>query len=115
MNVVATTWVDIIQGTELDEFADEVDFNPDDPNAERICWNKPASLIEVKQTPYSRASGTDRVVRYATLRISARLEIKKGATVRDRRTGLIWIVDTPSNIQNPAMTPDTRVDLRRTV
>jgi hypothetical protein len=115
MNVVANTWVDIVRGTEVDEFADEVDLDPDDPAATRICWNKPAALTEIKQNPYSRAAGMDRVVRYATLRISARLEITRGCTVRDRKTGYIWIVDTPANIHNPAITPDTRVDLRRTI
>lgn len=119
MNLVATTWVDIVRGTVLDDFADETDLLPDDADAERVAWEEPASLIERSNNPYSRAGGIDRVVRYATLRVKAvldsGLEIQKGDRVRDRNTGKIWIVDVPSDIQNPAFTADTRVDLRRTV
>lgn len=115
MNAVATTWVDIVRGSSQDENDDDTDLGIDDSGAEHIAWNEPASLIERSVNSYSRAAGTDRNVRYASLRTRSGLQIRKGDRVRDRRTTLIWIVDTPSDIQNPAYTADTRVDLRRTV
>lgn len=119
MNLVATTWVDIVRGTASDEFDDESDLLPDDEAATRVAWEEPASLIERSQNAYSRSTGTDRNVRYATLRVNgsldSELQIQKGDRVRDRKTGYIWIVDTPADVQNPAFSADTRVDLRRTL
>jgi hypothetical protein len=119
MNLVATTFADIVRGTASDENDDESDLLPDDAAATRVAWNEPVSLIERSNTPYNRSGGVDRVVRYATLRVKSALtsglQIQKGDRVRDRNTGLIWVVDVPSNVQNPAFTADTRVDLSRTV
>lgn len=109
MNLIATTWVDILGGSTTDEYQDAVDG--DTVIQERV----PASLIEVNQNPYSNSSMEPRVTRFARLRVRSDIRIARGHRIRDHKTNLVWTVDTPVDMQNPAYTPDQRVDLRRTV
>lgn len=109
MNTIATTWIDVLQGTEEDEFLDTVDTDT------VVHARIPASLIERNQNPSGDSSMEPRVTRFATLRVRSSIRIVRGQRIKDRKTGLIWTVDTPAELQSPAHTPDQRVDLRRTV
>lgn len=107
---IGTTWVDVLGGAiTTDEYQDPVDG--DTVLQQRI----PASLIEVNQNPYGESSMEPHVTRFARLRVRSDIRIARGHRIRDYKTGFVWTVDTPVDMQNPAYTPDQRVDLRRTV
>lgn len=108
MQAIATTALTVLRGTEEDEFGDERD--PDIPHATRV----PASLTEQTRRVTTRENPTPRIVRYAVARVPARTDVTDQDRVRDERTGAIYIVEAVSQMANPAIEVDRRLDLRRT-
>lgn len=108
MQAIATTQVEILRGTTTDEFGDEKDTNT--PIASGI----PASLVEQTRRVTTRDNPTPRIVRYAVARVPANTDVTDQDRVRDQRTGAIYIVEAVSAMDNPALTVDRRLDLRRT-
>ncbi|MFF7130395.1 hypothetical protein [Streptomyces sp. NPDC008240] len=108
MQAVATTRISILRGTTTDAYGDEQDT--DTPVATGI----PASLTEQSRRVTTRDDPTPRIVRYAIARVPARTDVTDQDRVRDERTGAIYSVDAVSSMANPAVTPDLRLDLRRT-
>lgn len=105
---LATTTIAVLRGTATDAYGDEQDT--DTPVATGI----PASLTEQSRRVTTRDDPTPRIVRYAVARVAAGIDITDQDRVRDERTGAVYIVDAVSSMANPAVTPDLRLDLRRT-
>lgn len=108
MQAIATTRISVLRGTSVDAYGDEVDI--DTPVASGI----PASLTEQSRRVTTRDDPTPRIVRYTVARVAAGTDIQDLDRVRDERTGAVYIVDAVSSMANPAVTPDIRLDLRRT-
>ena len=108
MQAIATTSVSILRGTTTDAYGDEKDT--DTP----VHTGIPASLIEQSRRVTTRDDPTPRIVRYAVARVPANTDITDQDRVRDERTGAVYIVEATSSMANPAVTPDIRLDLRRT-
>lgn len=108
MQAVATTKVTILRGTTTDVYGDEQDT--DTP----IATGVPASLTEQSRRVTTRDDPTPRIVRYAVARVTAGTDITDQDRVRDERTGAVYIVDAVSQMANPAVAADLRLDLRRT-
>ena len=105
---IATTTISVLRGTTTDAYGDEQDtYTP-------IATGVPASLTEQTRRVTTRDDPTPRVVRYAVARVAAGTDVIDQDRVRDERTGAVYIVDAVSQMANPALTPDLRLDLRRT-
>lgn len=107
MQLVATTTVSVLRGTETDTYGDEQD------TIDVVSTGTPASIIEGRQNVLTGADNIPRVVRIFKLRAPAYLDVRRGDRIKDERNGEIYIVDAPVRVQNPAYTTDLRVDLRR--
>lgn len=105
---IATTTISILRGTTTDAWGDEQDT--DTP----VHTGIPASLTEQTRRVTTRDDPTPRIVRYAVARVSAGTDVTDQDRVKDERTGAIYSVDAVSQMPNPALTPDLRLDLRRT-
>ncbi|MCX5522202.1 hypothetical protein OG342_04875 [Streptomyces bobili] len=105
---LATTTVTVLRGTTTDTYGDEQDLNT--PHLTGI----PASLTEQTRRVTTRENPTPRIVRYAVARVAAGTDVTDQDRLRDERTGAVYIVEAVSSMANPAVTPDLRLDLRRT-
>lgn len=108
MLALATTTLTVYRGTTTDAYGDEQDT--DTPIATGI----PASLTEQSRLVTTRDDPTPRIVRYAVARVTAGTDITDQDRVKDERTGAVYIVDAASQMTNPAVASDLRLDLRRT-
>lgn len=108
MLALATTTLTVYRGTTTDAYGDEQDTST--PIATRI----PASLTEQSRRVTTRDNPTPRVVRYAVGRVTAGTDIQDQDRLVDERTGAVYIVDAVSQMANPAVAADLRLDLRRT-
>lgn len=105
---IATTTIAILRGTTTDTWGDETDTDT------AVRTGIPASLTEQTRRVTTRDDPTPRIVRYAVARVAAGTDVTDQDRVRDERTGAVYIVDAVSSMANPAVTPDLRLDLRRT-
>lgn len=108
MLAVATTTLTVYRGTTTDGYGDEQDT--DTP----IYTGIVASLTEQSRRVTTRDDPTPRIVRYAVARVTAGTDITDQDRVLDERTGAVYIVDAVSQMANPAVASDLRLDLRRT-
>lgn len=108
MLAVATTTLTVLRGTTTDAYGDEQDT--DTP----VHTGIQASLTEQTRRVTTRDNPTPRIVRYAVARVTAGTDITDQDRVRDERTGATYIVDAVSQMANPAVAADLRLDLRRT-
>lgn len=107
MHLVPTTEIDVLRGTSTDAYGDETDTS-------EIVYKKiPASIIERSSIVETGTSGRPRKIRQFGARVSAKVKLQNGDRIRDRNTGDIYIVDSIARVQNPIISVDTRVDLRR--
>ena len=105
---IATTTLAVLRGTTTDAYDDEQDTDT------ALYTGIPASLTEQTRRVTTRDDPTPRIVRYAVARVAADTDVTDQDRVRDERTGAVYIVDAVSSMANPAVTPDLRLDLRRT-
>ncbi|WP_159006883.1 hypothetical protein [Streptomyces sp. NRRL S-813] len=105
---IATTTLAVLRGTTTDAWGDEADT--DTPKYTGI----PAALTEQTRRVTTRDDPTPRIVRYAVARVAAGTDVTDQDRIKDERTGAIYTVDAVSSMANPAVTPDLRLDLRRT-
>jgi hypothetical protein len=105
---VATTTLTVLRGTTTDAYGDEQDTDT------VVATGVVASLTEQSRRVTTRDDPTPRVVRYAVARVTAGTDITDQDRVRDERTGAVYIVDAVSQMANPAVAADLRLDLRRT-
>lgn len=105
---IATTTLAVLRGTTTDTWGDEADTNTP------VYTGIPASLTEQSRRVTTRDNPTPRIVRYAVARVTAGTDITDQDRVRDERTGAVYIVDAVSQMANPAVAADLRLDLRRT-
>jgi hypothetical protein len=108
MLALATTTLTVYRGTTTDTYGDEQDT--DTPVHTGIA----ASLTEQSRRVTTRDNPTPRIVRYAVARVTAGTDITDQDRLVDERTGAVYIVDAVSQMANPAVSADLRLDLRRT-
>lgn len=108
MLALATTTLTVYRGTTTDAYGDEQDT--DLP----VHTGIPASLTEQSRRVTTRDNPTPRIVRYTVARVTAGTDITDQDRVVDERTGAVYIVDAVSQMANPALASDLRLDLRRT-
>ena len=107
MTFLASTTVDVLRGTTLDAYGDEV------PGTAPVEAGVPMSLIERVRLVRDSASGEYRRVAYVQGRCMAGVDIRDSDRVRDTCTGVIYTVlarRTPGSIVGLA---DLEVDLLR--
>jgi hypothetical protein len=105
---IATTTVSILRGTTTDAYGDEQDTDT------VIASGIPAALTEQTRRVTTRDDPTPRIIRSAVARVAAGTDVTDQDRLRDDRTGATYIIDAVSAFANPAITPDIRIDLRRT-
>lgn len=105
---LATTNISILRGTATDDFGDIADTDT------VIARGIPAALTEQTRRVTTREDPTPRIIRYAIARVAAGTDVTDQDRIRDERTGAVYIIDAVSAFANPAVTPDLRLDLRRT-
>ena len=105
---IATTALTVLRGTTTDAYGDAQDTST------VLRTGIPASLTEQSRRVTTRDNPTPRIVRYAVARVAAGTDVTDQDRVRDERTGAVYIVEAVSSMANPAVTPDLRLDLRRT-
>lgn len=111
MPALATTTITILTGSAVDEFGDPTD------GTTVAASGMPASLIEQSRIVHDPTDPTPRVVRFTTCRTApttAGLAITSDDRVKDESTDDIYIIDSISKPENPALGQDIRLDLRRT-
>ncbi|HEY9353679.1 MAG TPA: hypothetical protein VIP28_10525 [Nocardioides sp.] len=108
MLALATTTLTVYRGTTTDTYGDEQDT--DTP----VHTGIRASLTEQSRRVTTRDDPTPRIVRYAVARVTAGTDITDQDRLLDERTGAVYIVEAVSQMANPAVTADLRLDLRRT-
>lgn len=108
MLAVATTTVAVLRGTTEDAWGDETDTDT------AVQTGVPIALTEQSRRVTTRDDPTPRIVRYAVGRVTAGTDITDQDRLRDERTGVVYIVDAVSQMTNPAVAADLRLDLRRT-
>lgn len=108
MLAVATTTIAVYRGTTTDAYSDEQDANIP------VHTGISASITEQSRRVTTRDDPTPRIVRYAVGRVTAGTDITDQDRIRDERTGAVYIVDAVSQMTNPAVAADLRLDLRRT-
>lgn len=108
MQAIATTRVTVLRGTTTDAYGDEQDL--DTPVATGI----PCALTEQSRRVTTRDDPTPRIIRTTIARVPAGTDVQDQDRLRDERTGVTYIVDSPSSMANPTIAVDLRLDLRRT-
>lgn len=108
MLAVATTTVSVLRGTATDAWGDEADANTVVRAGVQIALTEQSRRVTTRDDP------TPRIVRYAVGRVTAGTDITDQDRLRDERTGVVYIVDAVSQMTNPAVASDLRLDLRRT-
>ena len=108
---IATTTVRSFRGSGVDEYDDPTDTSEDDPTNDDKAI--PASIIETSRKISDPNSGEARVIRYITGRISPVWDVVTGDRLKDDKTGKFYLVVGTSSPQGPAVTPDTKLDLKQ--
>lgn len=107
MNGVATTTIAILRGTSTDDYGDEVDTSTE------VATGIPASIQEQRQTVTTPDDPQPRVVRVYTGRVKAGTDVQTGDRIKDETTDDIYVIDQFSQVANPILRNDIRLDLRR--
>lgn len=108
MLALATTTISVLRGTATDAYGDEQDTDT------VVYSGIPAAITEQSRRVTTRDDPTPRIVRYPVGRVTAGTDIQDQDRIRDDRTGAVYIVDAVSQMANPAVAADLRLDLRRT-
>jgi hypothetical protein len=103
-----TTRVDVLRGTAEDDFGDTVDTDT------VVMTDIPASIIERTQRVHEPKDGQDRIVNIAKGRLPRGTGVLKGDRLRDRTTGVIYVVDNVYEQANPFWRQDQSLDLSLT-
>lgn len=109
MIALATTRVDVLRGDTTDQFADPIDDNTVDPHLEDV----PMSVVEQRRRVNNPTDGTPRVVRYVTGRAPHGTDVAPGDRIRDRRTAVLYMVESVDQPQHPVLASDLRMDLKK--
>lgn len=109
MWAVPTCSVVIQDGSESDEWGDEVDNI--DFSSEPIL----ASIIENRQLVTTPADGRVQTVRQFTGRLPREYagDVIPGSRLYDQANGRVFVVDAVTSVDNPYLDQDVRLDLRR--
>ena len=86
MTFLATTTADVLRGSTLNEYQDEV------PGGAPIHSGVPVSILERSRITRDPSTGESRTMRYVVGRAVAGLDIRESDRVHDRRTGEIYAV-----------------------
>lgn len=107
MKARANTRVTILRGTSTDAFGDPVD------TLTEVATGITASIIEQRKTVTNPVDGVVRRVRYTTGRLPAGTDLRDGDRVKDEKTGVIYMFDASSQVENAVRTNDIHLDLKR--
>lgn len=103
----ANTRVTILRGTSTDAFGDPVD------TLTEVRTGVTASIMEQRKTVTNPVDGMPRQVRFTTGRLPAGTDLRNGDRIKDEKTGVIYMFDASSQVENAIRTNDLRIDLRR--
>lgn len=109
MLAVATTRVDVLRGTSVDEYLDEIDGDDKVLAIEAV----PASIIEQTKQVSDSVSGAPRVIRFHICRIAHGLDIRITDRIRDRETREVYAIESMTTPKSPTNKGDLRLDLVR--
>jgi hypothetical protein len=101
----ATTTITIYRGQTNDEWGDVED------NDNIVASGVLASILEQKIWSSPEVSTQPHNYRYARLRVKKGTDIQTNDRIYDERFGQTWIITNISQLQNPALGQDKRIDL----
>lgn len=109
--MIATTRAELLRGSATDALGDEVDGNTPVPGA---ASDFGVSLIEKSRNVQDPETGTWRAVSYVEAQITRRLDIREGDRLRDKRTGIIYLISDKSVVpRSLAGMSSTTLELRQ--
>lgn len=107
MNARPTTTVSILRGSSTDEYGDPTDA------LTAVATGLPASLLERTQRITKYGERTPQIITYYTCRLPGDTVLQPEDRIKDETTGYIYVMDNYSQVANPLLVNDVRVDLRR--
>lgn len=107
MNARPTTTVTILRGTGTDEYGDPTD------TLTEVATGLPASILERTQRVTKFGERTPQIITYYTARLPGDTVLHAQDRIKDETTGVIYVMDNFSQVANPLLVNDVRVDLRR--
>lgn len=102
-----TTTISILRGSALDEYGDDVDSKT--PAYEHI----PCSLLEQSRFVFDQSTSTPMTIRIIIGRVGSGTDIIEDDRVLDELTQEIYMVRSVSQVQNPFIASDIRLELKR--
>ena len=102
----ATTTISVLRGQDTDDWGDPIDQDIVVQTGIR------ASIIEYKIYAKGEVTTQPRNIRYARLRVTKGTDIRTNDRIKDERTNTIWLITNISEVQNPVIGQDTRIDLQ---
>ena len=103
---LATHTVDILTGTAVDEYGDEVD------GTTVAATNVPVSILERSQRVFRYDAQDTRVIKHFAGRAPTGTPIGQGDRLRDTQSTKTWVVDRVSHPANAVIDPGLVLDLR---
>lgn len=107
MWALPTTRVTILRGTAIDEYSGTIS------NESTVASGVSASIMEQSRTVFDPASGTPRVVRLVAGRVGSTVDVKRNDRLLDENTNLYYMVNSVRQVQNPVITMDKALELKR--
>lgn len=108
MIATPTTTVDVLRGTQVDEFSDVLDADET-----VVLARVPASIIERSQRVHGPKMSEDRIIRVLKCRLPNGTPVIKGDRLRDA-AGNLYLIDNLYQQANPFWKQDLTLDLSRT-
>lgn len=90
--MLANTWGSVYRGEDANEYADTIDLDDPVPGLERV----PMAITEQSRTVTDPESDEVRIIRYATGRTKAGLDIRSDDRIFDVRQRRWWVVRSVS-------------------
>jgi hypothetical protein len=104
---LATHLVDILRGTRTDEYGDDADHDV------VVYSGVPCSITDAARRNWDRATGLPRTVRWYVGRFRPGTDLRAGDRVRDRRTGIVYQVDSLAELAPVGGSVDVICDMER--
>lgn len=106
MRAVPTGYVEILRGATTDDYGDPVD-------GDTVVGRVLASVLEQRVQPTTGADDRVQQVYTYTGRLPHGTDVQEGDRLRDTASGMIYVIDNISTVNNPVQRNDVRLDLRR--
>ena len=107
MNARPTTTVTVLRGTSTDDYGDPTD------TLTEVMTELPASILERTQRVSKFGERAPQIITYYTCRLPGNTVLQADDRIKDETTGIIYVMDNYSQVANPLLVNDVRVDLRR--